>query len=145
MKFKLIFQIWMFLPCKNHQLHGNRNVNDKYFLLWQKLQRKISWKKVSLSTNFLHWQQPKMLRPNHCTIRSKPFWSCNNIFSKGQITANIFESGPMPTAWKFLQYSASHPKMLIGSKLKTKPRLAGNQIPFGGADLVLYCVGVYKR
>ena len=29
--------------------------------------------------------------------------------------------------------------------VKIKPMLAGNQIPFRGTDLVLYCVGVYKR
>ena len=34
------------------------------------------------------------------------------------LTAYIFESGPMPTPWKFLDsLLASHPKMLIGSKL----------------------------
>ena len=29
--------------------------------------------------------------------------------------------------------------------VKTKPRLAGNQIPFRGTYLVFYCVGVYRR
>ena len=33
------------------------------------------------------------------------------------LTANIFESGPMPTPRKFGQL-ASHPKLLIGSELR---------------------------
>ena len=47
--------------------------------------------------------------------------------SMRDLTANIFESGPMPTP--ILIWLASHPKL---NWVKTKPRLAGNQIPFGG-------------
>ena len=45
---------------------------------------------------------------------------------KKNLTANIFESCPMPTPWKFLA---------VVNYVKNKPRLAGNQIPFGGARL----------
>ena len=38
-------------------------------------------------------------------------------FGTVHLTANIFESGPMPSP---------------GNWVKTKPRLGGNQIPFGG-------------
>ena len=58
------------------------------------------------------------------------------------LTANNFESGPMPTPWKFLEGLQSSQ---VVNWVKTKPKLAGNQIPFGGTDLVLYCVGVYKK
>ena len=40
------------------------------------------------------------------------------------------------TAWKSSQ---------VVIWVKTKPRLAGNQIPSRGTDLVFYSVGVYKR
>jgi hypothetical protein len=33
------------------------------------------------------------------------------------LTANIFESGPMPTPFKNFGQLASHPKLLFGSKL----------------------------
>ena len=45
------------------------------------------------------------------------------------LTADIFESGPMPTPWKFL---TGLPAISSYYWVKTKPRLAGNQIPFGG-------------
>ena len=45
------------------------------------------------------------------------------------LTANIFESGPMPTPWNFL---AGPPLFQVVNWVKTKPRLAGNQISFGG-------------
>ena len=42
------------------------------------------------------------------------------------LTAIIFESGPMPTPWKIFH---------VVNWVKTKPMLAGNQIPFQGLRL----------
>ena len=60
---------------------------------------------------------------------------CNHIFANclnpnPQYSANGFESGPMPTPWKFL---AGSPVIPIDNWVKTKPKLAGNQIPFRGS------------
>ena len=41
---------------------------------------------------------------------------------KDDLTADVFESGPMPTPWNFL---AGHSYQVVNS-IKTKPRLAGN-------------------
>ena len=42
--------------------------------------------------------------------------------SSAYFTANVFESGPIPTPWNFL---AGHSYQVVNS-VKTKPRLAGN-------------------
>ena len=41
---------------------------------------------------------------------------------KDDLTADVFESGPMPTSWNCL---AGHLYQFLNS-IKTKPRLAGN-------------------
>ena len=57
--------------------------------------------------------------------------------SETHLTANIFESGPSQPHKMF--WTACQSSQVV-NWVKTKPRLAGNQIPFGGTDLVLYCV-----
>ena len=56
------------------------------------------------------------------------------------LTANIFESGPMPTTWKFLDSQSSQ----VVNWVKTKPGLAGNQIPIGGTRFGFTSIGVYN-
>ena len=59
------------------------------------------------------------------------------------LTANIFESGLMPPHENFQQ---GHHCFQVVNQAKTKPRLAGNQIPFGGTRLDLVQVSnVYNR
>ena len=53
-----------------------------------------------------------------------------------RLTANIFESGPMPTP-------ACQSSQVV-NWVKTKPELAGNQIPFGGTIFGFTTVGVYN-
>ena len=57
------------------------------------------------------------------------------------LTANIFESGPMPTPLNFLDSLKS---AQVVNWVKTKPRLVGNQILFGGTRFGFTTVGVYN-
>ena len=57
------------------------------------------------------------------------------------LTANLFEVDQCQPHENFLTACQSSG---VVNWVKTKPRVAGNQIPFGGTDLVLYCVTVLK-